>query len=53
MVFNQIYLERVNKIGLNLNWRIELYKCLLAPEIFPKEAEERAMKAKLRVKAKA
>uniref|UniRef100_U9SG93 Uncharacterized protein n=1 Tax=Rhizophagus irregularis (strain DAOM 181602 / DAOM 197198 / MUCL 43194) TaxID=747089 RepID=U9SG93_RHIID len=36
----QIYLER----------RIELYKRLIASEIFPKEAEERTMKVKLYVK---
>jgi hypothetical protein len=66
---HQIYLERVNKIGLNPydnkrwilldgirtlpygHWRIGLYKRLIASEISPEEAEERAMKAKLRVKA--
>ena len=65
---HQIYLERVNKIGLNPydnkrwilldgirtlpygHWRIRLYKRLLASEIAPEKAEERAMKAKLRVK---
>ncbi|CAB4429019.1 unnamed protein product [Rhizophagus irregularis] len=66
---HQIYLERVNKIGLNPydnkrwilldgirtlpygHWRIGLYKRLIASEISPEKAEERAMKAKLRVKA--
>jgi hypothetical protein len=33
------------------HWRIGLYKRLIASEISPEEAEERAMKAKLRVKA--
>ncbi|CAG8715959.1 16753_t:CDS:2, partial [Funneliformis mosseae] len=33
------------------HWRIGLYKRLLASEISPEKAEERAMKAKLRVKA--
>jgi len=65
---HQIYLEKVNKIGLNPydnkrwilldgirtlpygHWRIGLYKRLIASEISPEEAEERAMKAKLRVK---
>ncbi|CAB5211517.1 unnamed protein product [Rhizophagus irregularis] len=65
---HQIYLERVNKIGLNPydnkrwilldgirtlpygHWRIGLYKRLVASEIAPKEAEERAMKVRLRVK---
>ena len=65
---HQIYLKRINKIGLNpydnkrwilLNrirtlpyehWRIGLYKHLIASEISLEEAEERAMKAKLRVK---
>ena len=65
---HQIYLERVNKIGLNPydnkrwilldgirtlpygHWRIGLYKRLIASEISPEEAEERAMKAKLRIK---
>ncbi|CAG8856428.1 78_t:CDS:1, partial [Gigaspora margarita] len=32
-------------------WRIELYKHLIASEISPEKAEERAMKARLRVKA--
>ncbi|CAG8505769.1 17405_t:CDS:2 [Cetraspora pellucida] len=62
---HQIYLERVNKIGLNPydnkcwilldgirtllreHWRIGLYKHLVASEISPKQAEERAIKAKL------
>jgi hypothetical protein len=66
---HQIYLERVNKIGLNPydnkrwilldgirtlpygHWRIGLYKRLVESEMSPEEAEERAMKAKLRVKA--
>ena len=65
---HQIYLERVNKIGLNPydnkrwilldgirtlpygHWRIGLYKRLLASGISPEEAEERAMKVRLRVK---
>ncbi|GET55307.1 uncharacterized protein LOC114539009 [Rhizophagus irregularis DAOM 181602=DAOM 197198] len=65
---HQIYLERVNKIGLNPydnkrwilldgirtlpygHWRIGLYKRLVASEIAPEEAEERAMKVRLRVK---
>ncbi|PKY62629.1 hypothetical protein RhiirA4_489430 [Rhizophagus irregularis] len=33
------------------HWRIGLYKRLIASEISPEKAEERAMKAKLRVKA--
>ncbi|CAG8825238.1 5543_t:CDS:2 [Gigaspora margarita] len=62
---HQIYLERVNKIGLNPYdnkhwilldgiqtllygyWQIGLYKHLIAFEISPKEAKERAMKARL------
>ncbi|CAG8712890.1 12294_t:CDS:2 [Dentiscutata erythropus] len=65
---HQIYMERVNKIGLNPydnkrwilldrirtlpygHWRIGLYKRLVASEIVPEEAEERAMKARLRFK---
>ncbi|CAG8647182.1 9012_t:CDS:2, partial [Funneliformis mosseae] len=45
-----ILLDRIQTLPYE-HWRIRLYKRLLASEISPEKAEERAMKAKLCIKA--